>query len=184
VTISPSSVLYAKHGVEWLECVSQAIQILLNKGFTVVIVPHVHRNAAASPYSCDHVISQLLMQRVNVDATKKLFVIDEDLSATDLKSIISCAKLHVGARYHSVVASLSAGVPTVCMSWHPKYMDILSLYGQSRWIWEFEAGSDELFSALDMILLELDVVRNQIQDAGKAVADQVHLNAESFLRNM
>ena len=37
---------------------------------------------------------------------------------------------YIGARYHSLIASLSSGVPSIALSWHPKYKDLMDLYGE------------------------------------------------------
>lgn len=53
----------------------------------------------------------------------------------------------VASRYHSCVAALSAGVPTLVIGWHYKYDELLNLYGQDKWIISCDnCTSDKLIS--------------------------------------
>lgn len=54
--------------------------------------------------------------------------------ASRLKGIIAACDMMIAARYHSVVAALSAGVPAISLSWHEKYQELMGLFGQEQYV--------------------------------------------------
>ena len=80
------------------------------------------------------------------------------------------------SRYHSCVAALSAGVPTLIIGWHHKYDELLKWYGQSQWILSSEnCTSHELIAMFDKFWSKKDENRNIIKkryiDVRKALID-------------
>lgn len=180
-TVSPSSVLYSRgvgsgttnsHVVEMAEIVEH----LTNVGHDVVLVPHTFRPNRPDPRLCDAAVASLVRDRA---AHNRTIVIDDDLSPIDLKSVISQASLHVGARYHSVVAALSSGVPCLSLSWHPKYRDIMRFYGVEDYVVERGEGnrSADLLTAL---MERNNELREQLRFHQDDVAREVRRNGAMF----
>jgi colanic acid/amylovoran biosynthesis protein len=131
VTVSPSAVLYSstrpdpnKH----LLFMREMVKYLLDRGHSVLLVPHTYRVRTKDPSHCDFTLAKAISEGMKAPAGT-LAVVQEDLSPQELKGIIACARAHVGGRYHSVVAALSSGVPCISLSWHHKYKDIMAMYG-------------------------------------------------------
>jgi len=55
-------------------------------------------------------------------------------SANKLKGIIKKCDLFIGARYHSIVAATSMCIPTLAISWHHKYYEVMKLLGQEEYV--------------------------------------------------
>lgn len=55
------------------------------------------------------------------------------LSAMQIKGLISQATVVVASRYHTVIAALSLGKPTITVGWHHKYKGVLGLFGLGEW---------------------------------------------------
>lgn len=72
------------------------------------------------------------------------------MSSTELKNIIASCEVVVASRYHSCVAALSSGVPTLVVGWHYKYEELLHWYGQDKWgIPTDDCTSEKLISTFD-----------------------------------
>lgn len=164
VTLSPSAVLYkraAKDGgmnshVEF--CVRLCL-LVESLGFHVLLVPHTLRPSNPGPKVCDLAVSKLVESCVKSPNVK---VVTEDLSPIELKSVISNAEMHFGARYHSVVAAVSSGVPAMAMSWHPKYKDILRGYGAEGCVLAENNNCDESLAFVQWFISNHKNIRDKI----------------------
>jgi polysaccharide pyruvyl transferase WcaK-like protein len=102
-----------------------------------------------------------------------------NLNSTQIKNCIAECELLVSSRYHSCVAGLSAGVPTLVIGWHHKYTELLHLYNQDRWILSNDlCTSERLINMFDSLwerreeersIIEAKHVdvRNKLIEAGK-----------------
>ena len=115
----------------YYECIRSLIGSILEMGHIKVIL-------FPNELKCDGVfddaavaaeIKQLFSDSENV----RLFDIETHTSL-DLKNAIAQCEAMVASRYHSCVASLSAGVPLLVVGWHYKYEELLDLYGQREWL--------------------------------------------------
>ncbi|HPG39127.1 MAG TPA: polysaccharide pyruvyl transferase family protein [bacterium] len=66
----------------------------------------------------------------------------EKLTAAEIKGIIRECSLVVAARYHTIVAALSLGIPTLAIAWHHKYREVLGLFAQEEWLCNIDELSD------------------------------------------
>jgi len=103
------------------------------------------------------------------------------LRAQELKGIIQQCDLVVAARYHTIVAALSLGIPTLAIGWHHKYAGVLDRFGQERWLCSIEDLQErellEKFDALwadrqaqtEQIRRNLEPVKQLVRDAAEQV---------------
>ena len=104
----------------------------------------------------------------------------EDMTGQEIKGVIRECDAVVSARYHTIVAALSMGIPTLAVSWHHKYHDVLQLFGQEQW--RLDAASvkaEELISKFDALWSLREQLGRQIVEARPAVREAVHKGAEA-----
>ncbi|MBN1542349.1 polysaccharide pyruvyl transferase family protein [candidate division KSB1 bacterium] len=106
----------------------------------------------------------------------------EGLRAQQLKGIIQQCDLIVAARYHTVVAALSHGIPTLVIGWHHKYTGVLGLFEQEEWLCSIkdlkESELLEKFDALwagreaqaEKIRRRIEPVKQNVRDAAEQVS--------------
>lgn len=188
VTVSPSAVLYSKSGDrEGLNRhVSDMIWLckyLVSSGYRVLLVPHTFRSENHDPLKCDYAVSREVYEGCGA-ITEKVSLVEGDNSAVELKSIIANAKVHVGARYHSLVAALSSGVPAIALSWHVKYQDVLAQFGVGKYVVPLSNGR-EFRSRMENLLRELaneyDEVASMLVRRQKELVAEVDRNRNQFL---
>lgn len=186
VTLSPSAVLYRKNrgegGNGHVAELARLCHHLGDRKIPVLLVPHTFRTGRHDPDDCDYGVCLELMRQLPAGHDVRLVV--EDLSPSELKSVISVAACHVGGRYHSIVAALSAGVPALSLAWHPKYLDLMRQYGMAGFVHHaaHAAGQAEgLLVQVDRLIGQADALRPQLRDAQAHVRQQVAENARRFV---
>ncbi|WP_214019516.1 polysaccharide pyruvyl transferase family protein [Methanoculleus sp.] len=106
---------------------AQICDYLVEKhGAYILLIPN---NVFRTTYD-DLDVAKKILERVL--EKRNVLVISESYPAQELKGIISQCEIMIGARYHSIVASLSLGIPTIAIAWHHKYPEILKLVGQEN----------------------------------------------------
>lgn len=105
-----------------LETYHKMIDSILDKGYNVVLVPHVMGNAD---------LSALKVVYEKYSSSDRVIIIEnENLTAPQLKYIISCCEVYIGARTHSTIAAYSSCVPTLVMGYSIKSRGIaVDLFG-------------------------------------------------------
>lgn len=187
VTISPSAVIYSKtkykgdsnsHAVE----ISEFCKYLIAKGYVPLLVPHTYRANQSTPENCDYAVSLIIRDLLSRNGIP-ISIVEEDLSPLELKSIISCAHIHVGARYHSVVAALSSGVPAISLSWHSKYLDLMRLYSLDSFVYDGigEAGDIEKLQRMFECMVDgYEHIREKVTDSNEGQISKVEENSQIF----
>jgi polysaccharide pyruvyl transferase WcaK-like protein len=185
VTISPSAVIFEKCqslGREnyHVQTLIRLCEHLIEKGFAVLLVPHTFHPAGHDPVLCDYAVCLSILSKIRPN--RRLGIVHNDLSAVDLKSIISNATLHIGARYHSVIAALSTGVPCISIAWHHKYNDIMEMYGIQKFVLggTGKTFNEDALRLIDDIFLDYDRVVDKLKTAQTKLENSVSNNARHF----
>lgn len=186
VTVSASAVIFQRtggisEGNRHIQEMVDLCRCIVQGGRFVLLVPHVFRPNCHVPGICDYAVSQVIFKRIN--NPDKVAIVHEDLSPIDLKSIISTAYVHIGARYHSIVASLSSGVPTISLSWHPKYKDIMRIYGCEKYVYNEinDLEPNELCSIFSEVCKYRHEISRQLIEIQKDVMLRIEQNTLMFI---
>lgn len=190
VSLSPSSVLYSKSpdtgsvNAHVEDCV-ELCRIVAATGRAVLIVPHSYRSGDHDPLACDFAVGALVCEAARREGLK-VAQLGGDRSAVELKSVISNADIHVGGRYHSLVAALSSGVPAVALSWHAKYADLLDQFGLGEQVIPLVHGAafrEQASRLLGQLLSDINIYRGRVAERQKVLEQGVEANREEFERS-
>jgi polysaccharide pyruvyl transferase WcaK-like protein len=122
IVIVPNARLMDKGGMFWsteyVFFLRAAITACLKNKITVSIL--LHDNSGE-----DRLLAEKVLGKISGCA---LIQIDDPL---ELKKFISKHSLLIGSRFHALVASLSTGVPTICIGWSHKYYALMTEFSQS-----------------------------------------------------
>ena len=109
----------------------------------------------------DKIIAQEIESAVNISKCKMLDT--SNLTASETKGMIDYCDLLVASRYHTVVAGLSMGIPTISIGWHHKYKEVLKLFNQSQWCFEIaNMNLDLLKTKFAKLYKEEDIIQKEI----------------------
>lgn len=146
----------------YVECMVKLIKYIINKtGYRIILIPNevIHRNN----YNDFHVAKEI---HDLLEHTEKVEVLDVTrINSTQLKNLIAECEIMIASRYHSCVAALSAGVPTLVIGWHFKYKELLHWYGQDKWLLSNEnCTTDRLINMFDDFWEKRDEERKVIKE--------------------
>lgn len=99
-----------------------------NLGGHVVVIP----NELSDASDDDGRIANAVRERMT--HAQDVTVVGSDWTAPQLKDIIGQCNAVIACRYHTLVAALSMGIPSLAIGWHHKYDGLLGLLGQERYV--------------------------------------------------
>lgn len=96
-------------------------------------------------------------------------------TAPEIKYLISKCYLTIASRYHTAVASLSAGTPTFVISWHHKYLELLRLFHLETSIQQEQslAALKISLDKMDKMILDHDAIVLQQKQAMVGITEKV-----------
>jgi polysaccharide pyruvyl transferase WcaK-like protein len=128
-------------------------------GVQVMLIP----NELAEGRYDDRAVARDVLERVQSKKMVHVFPAERH-TGPEQKGAIARCDLFVASRYHSIVAAMSLGVPTVVIGWHHKYAELLEKFGQE----EVGLSSDDctleaLWTRCEIIGARRQEVRAEIQ---------------------
>lgn len=107
------------------------------------------------------------------------------LSAMDIKNVISQCEAVIAARYHTIIAALSLGIPVLALGWHHKYKGVLQLFHQDEYLLDVNSmdlhQAESKFETLwknrvkvrSEILSHIESVKYQVLNVGKHIRNKI-----------
>ncbi|MDK2890656.1 MAG: hypothetical protein PWR21_1288 [Methanoculleus sp.] len=116
-------------------------------GISIILIPN---EVQPLPDMNDITVSREIQEKLKEEDINVDIVDSSHMSSKELKNVIASCEVIVASRYHSCVAALSSGVPTLVVGWHYKYEELLRWYGQDEWgIPTAECTPGKLISTFD-----------------------------------
>ena len=138
----------------------------------VVLIP----NEVARGSADDRKVAAMVYSRLASPHCEVLRL--DGLQAEELKGVIGECDAIVAARYHTIVASLSLGVPLLAIAWHHKYVEALKLFGQEKHLCHIEDGRPgELVEMFDQLWQNREQARNEILSRVPAIKQRIYAGA-------
>lgn len=170
VVLTPSAIMYVKHGEDYLTLFKKVYDKVASN-FKVIILVH---NFTPNASSSDTEVCKRLHESCSGS-----FLINENISTSVLKSILSKAEFSISSRYHVVVGSISKNVPSIAIGWNPKYESFLSLYEKKDWNIDFSESSLQEIESLITSPSFRDSVK-ELDAANKRLRKQVEDSFEQL----
>lgn len=67
---------------------------------------------------------------------EKVVLLDRDHSCMEFNELVKKFRFVVASRFHSIVHALKNSVPCIALGWATKYMDLMKLFGQERFVFD------------------------------------------------
>jgi coenzyme F420 hydrogenase subunit beta len=152
---------------------SLADGIISKTGAMVVIIP----NELSDGPDDDQSVARAVFARL-VDSSSAR-VLEGAWSAPDLKGVIQTCDVVVASRYHTLVAALSSGIPSLAIGWHHKYRGLLEPLGQERFVCEMSCLSmGDLQAKFDDLWRNRQEIAAVIRDRLPAIQEAVLFGAQ------
>ena len=176
VTVMPSAVvrrLFEAAGGDYVGAVAGLVTALRSAtGRAVVIAPHSYRPGQPEGRMNDGPVCREVAARLAGDGG--VVLVDENLSAGELRRLVSGGRVLVTSRFHAMISGLATCTPTVVVGWSHKYREVLDDFG----LVEFGMDSAELsrpervVAAVTDSLARHDAIASQIRAALPAVREK------------
>jgi polysaccharide pyruvyl transferase WcaK-like protein len=158
----------------YVECIVNLCRhISQTYGISIILIPN---EVQLLSDMNDITVSREIQDKLKKEGIYVDIIDSAHMSTKELKNIIASCEVIVASRYHSCVAALSSGVPTLVVGWHYKYEELLHWYGQDEWgIPTGECTSEKLISTFDSFWEKRDeskkIIAEKYPEVRKAVIE-------------
>ena len=151
-------------------------------GRSVVIAPHSYLAGAPEGRMNDGPVCREIAGHLGADAG--VVLIDEDLSAAQLRGVISRAEVLITSRFHAMISGLATCTPTVVVGWSHKYREVLDDFGMAEMGLDSSALADpeEIINKVVGVIGQREQLSRQIEAALPAVQERSALNFVTLAR--
>lgn len=131
LVVMPSAVvrgLFESNGGDYVSAVADLVRGLrAATGLAVVIAPHSYRPGRPEGRMNDGPVCREVASRLGGD--DQVVLIDVNLSAGELRRLVSGSRVLVTSRFHAMISGLATCTPTVVVGWSHKYREVLDDFG-------------------------------------------------------
>jgi colanic acid/amylovoran biosynthesis protein len=156
------------------------VDAILGEGFKVLLVPHVTAENDASHRNDEEILRRLLTR---IEGNRQeVALLPGNLSAGQLKGVISRCRFFIGARTHSTIAAYSSGVPTIAIGYSQKARGICrDLFGHEAYLVPTDRlTTASLRGAWKAIRRDEDIIRNVLREKRPEMIEGARRNAEAL----
>ena len=145
----------------------------------IFLIPHV-----TSPHDNDHEFLRNVLALIEKPKAR-VKLISSNLTAAEIKWVISKMSVFIGARTHSTIAALSSGVPTVSLAYSIKAKGInQDLFGHLRYCLEPEQiVSTTITEKICEVMQESEMIKNQLNHSLPQI-NSFAMDAGKYLKNI
>lgn len=182
ITISPSSVLYTIQKKQHINEMVNLIEHLqwYYSDYSILLVPYNMMRNNPTLKNCDLTVSR----EINRYLSKKVEIIEDDLDVYNLKGIIAKSSIHIGARYHSIVAALSSNVPSISLAWHNKYRELMEMYKMEEFVYEIFSRNhniEKVYTMVEKIFRNYNEIKQNLKESQKKLEKEIEKNLNLFI---
>ena len=179
--VSPSSVIETyceKNGINYPRIMAEFINYVIeSKDFNVIIIPHSIRRYTLKKKNNDLVVSRDIHNLVKNKS--RCILISDELTAEELRAVISHCNFFIASRFHAMISSLSMKIPTLVCGWSHKYLEVLRMFQLDDYAFDYAKLSlDTLIEKFDEMVKQEDVICDRLEKFLPEVIASSKKNAE------
>lgn len=180
IVIMPSAVvkgIFEAKGGNYVKAVASLVsEIRMATGKGVVIAPHSYRVGMPEGRMNDGPVCRDVASACAADPM--VVGVDADLTAGELRKLVSMGSVLVTSRFHAMISGLATSTPTVVVGWSHKYKEVLDDFGLAQ----YGMDSSELNDPKKISRVVADVLARRIQIATQ-IRDALPAVQERSLKN-
>ena len=108
-----------------------------------------------------------LCQVISRELNNTITVVD-NLTALEVKGVISQSYMVISSRFHGVASALSSGVPCLATSWSHKYAELFKDYDQTECVLDFN-DVDKTIEQINHCILNHSIISEQLRLEKEAI---------------
>jgi len=168
VGICPSSVVYKKAGLKYIQLLGAMIENILKRGHSILLFPNATReNHMGKLYNNDLPVIQELVDFFRSNGghqLKHIIYIDKNINTGSIKNLISSIDLAIISRFHAMINCLSLGIPLLVIGWSEKYFEIMETFNMEEWVFDYTAeNKNEIVEKLDLLIFQRQELSTHIK---------------------
>lgn len=184
--ISPSSVIESycdENNIDYIKLMADFTNYVINyKDINVIIIPHSIRKYSQKRKNNDLIVCRNIHNKIK--NKNKCILISDELTAEELRAIISCCDLFFASRFHAMISALSMKVPTLVCGWSHKYLEVLSMFELDEYAFDYKnLNIDILIKNFENMLEQKEIIREKLDSSLPDVITSSKKNAE-IVRNL
>lgn len=160
---------------QWInDCATTIDMLSKESNLPLVFIPHV---------KADYEFMLRILPHMN--EKENIVLINKNLTAAEMKWIISKAECNIACRTHSTIASFSTSVPTISLGYSIKSKGLnIQMYNHEKYlIYKTEITPEKILSVFKEIIKNDVVVREELREKNKVIKKQA-IQAGSFLKEL
>lgn len=111
----------------------------------------------------------------------RVILLDRDHSCMEFNELVKKFRFVVASRFHAIVHALKNGVPCVALGWATKYMDLMKLFSQERFVFDLRQPLD--LPAVEQAVEEMSQVwQTEAQTIRTALPELQNVNVFDFIK--
>lgn len=176
IVVMPSAVvkgIFESNGGNYVEAMAsmvREIRTITNKG--VVVAPHSYRAGMSEGRMNDGPVCREVAATCAADPM--VVGVDADLTAGELRKLVSMGSVLVTSRFHAMISGLATCTPTVVVGWSHKYREVLDDFGLAEYGMDSTELADpqKIGHVVGDVLAHRDRIAQQIREALPAVQER------------
>lgn len=163
----------------YISCIKDFMEKEFNiRSCAFVFIPQVTVNTGD-----DTIIAEEIRNRLSKKNQDKFYICREDLSPSEIKSLIANMDYFVGTRMHSNIFATSMCVPTTAIAYEKKTNGIMETVGLEEYIIEInDITSDDLFSKVEKMISNAKIIKKQLKNKIGAARKDVFLKIKKVVK--
>lgn len=150
--------------------------LIREKGFQILLIPHTYKPWQIS--DDDYSLCQDLYRELKKNGDK-VSIIEQDFKVEEIKAIIGRCDYFIGSRYHSLVASLSKGVPSIAIGWSHKYDGLFDWFGVSEYsLWNNRINLQQFKDSFENLLRDAFSIRMNLLEKKKELDSKISISGK------
>ncbi len=179
VAIMPSSVVNSyceDHDIDYPALITGLIDDLVEDTDTqVVLVPHSWRDSDSPGRMNDGPICREI--HAGLRTSENVLFLDESLTPTELRAVISRCDALVTSRFHAMISALATSTPVLVVGWSHKYAEVMREFDLEQWVIDFgDLPQSGLGDRTERLLGDRTAVREQITQFLPTVRERSEAN--------
>lgn len=165
-----------------IKCIEKLAELDVNK---IILIPHVL--SPIGHYESDYAASLDLKESLSPDVQKKVVVIDNKYTESELKFIISKMDWFMGTRMHATIAALSTKTPVCTISYSDKALGVFETCNMGDYVYDPRIMSEEeiivsVLESFNDINKVKEILRKQIPLVTEKAQEQIKKISENMTK--